>query len=124
MLLFLVIFLHLSIRKCMNRCNDETLNDMENQQIDEEFEYIPSSSTFIITTVLLFLSMSLKHSTSNFRFSLLLQDSLPIPVLSIYLVNLYFKNPYLRKYVWKNSFNLSSVRPQTIPIDIELQTIY
>ena len=110
--------------------NDYNSNDIvEDQVIDEDFEHIPDSSTFLITVLILFLKImkkmyiNLPIDTFIFIFDLLLADSFPLPILLMYVTNFYWKNPYLRKYVWKKIFNSSAVEPQNNPIEIELQSI-
>ena len=109
--------------------NDDNLNEVEDQEIDEEFEHIPDPSTFVITVLIILfkiiknMNLNLPTDTTIFRLGLLLFDSFPLPILFIYLANFYCINPYLRKYVWKNIFNSSSVQPQNNPIEIELQSI-
>ena len=130
-LLLLVIFIHISLQECIRVYNNNNSNDIvEDQVIDEDFEHIPDSSTFLITVLILFLKimtkmyLNLPTDASILRFNLLLADSFPLPTLLIYLTNFYWKNPYLRKYVWKKIFNSSAVEPQNIPaIEIELQSI-
>ena len=115
------------MEKCMKICSTDNSDDLENQQIDEQFEYIHDSSMFIIN-VLLIISRILFNNFSFkiwnvIRLNLILVDSFPILELFICIINIYYKNTYLRKYVWRNIFNSSSVQPQNEPIGIELQSI-
>ena len=126
-LLFLVIFIHISIEKCLKICNTDTLDHLENQQIDEQFEYIHDSNIFVINVLFFFLRILFNNLRfqilSSIRFNLLLVDSLPILALFTCISNIYYKNPYLRKYVWRNIFNSTSVQPQNGPNGIELQSM-
>ena len=105
----------------MKICNNDNSNELEDQEIDEEFEHIPDRSTFVLTVLIFFFQVIIRKMYLNEtnRFSLLLFDSLPMPILLLYVSNFYCINPYLRKYVWKTIFNSSSVQPQNELIEIE-----
>ena len=114
------------MEKCMKICNTDNSDDLENQQIDEQFEYIHDSSMFVINALFVLLRIvfiNFPFQISSFvRLNLLLVDSLPILALFTCISNIYYKNPYLRKYVWRNIFNSTSIQPQNGPNGIELQS--
>ena len=124
---FLVIFIHISIEKCMKICYADNLNDLENQPVGEQFEYIHDSSMFIINALFVLLRIvfnNFSFEISSFiRLNLLLDDSIPILALFTCVCNIYYNNPYLRKYVWRNMFNSTSVQPQNSTMGIELQSM-
>ena len=111
----------------MKICNADNLDDLENQHVGEQFEYIHDSSMFVINALFVLLRIvfiNFPFQISSFvRLNLLLVDSLPILALFICMLNFYYKNPYLRKYVWTNIFDSSSVHPQNDSNGIELQSV-
>ena len=102
---------------------------MVNQQNYEQFVHVYGPTSFVVFSVLAVLYL-FKHIFTvlpipqmTIRLNLLLFDSFPILVFVAFLTNFYYKNPYLRTYVWRKVMNSSSVQPQSDHIDIELQSI-
>ena len=126
-ILFLIIFMHLSLRKCLRKPiaqpqNDEiSHNDLEVEQV----EHIVDAHFLLLMTLTnlsIHISFFLPTQILPYRFSLALQDFstiLPNPLLMSYF---YYRNPNLWNFVLKKIFRGSSVQP--IPQnEIQLQSI-
>ena len=129
-ILFLVIIIHLSLRKFLRKPtaqpqNDEiSHNDLEVEQI-EQVEHIVDAHFLLLmtlTNISIHISFFLPTQILPYRFSLALQDFstiLPNPLLMSYF---YYRNPNLWKFVLKKIFRGSSVHP--VPQnEIQLQNI-
>ena len=138
-ILFLVIIIHLSLRKCLRKPtaqpkNDEISHtDLEVEQVEqvehvehvEQVEHIvdaPFLLLMTLTNLSIHISFFLPIQILPYRFSLALQDFstiLPNPLLMSYF---YYRNPNLWNFVMKKIFRGSSVQP--VPQnEIQLQNI-
>ena len=126
-ILFLVIIIHISLRKCLRKPtaqpqNDEISdNDLEVEQVDHivDAHYL---LLMTLTNLSIQISFFLPTQMLPYRFSLTLQDFstiLPNPLLMSYF---YYRNPNLWNFVLKKIFQGSSVQP--VPQnEIQLQSI-
>ena len=106
--------------------NNETVDDMENQQNDEQFGHIFDLHTVGLYSVYLILFIQfhvLPREILILRLELLFFDSFSIINAVSHLTFFYYKNPHLRKYVWRKIFSSSTIQPQNDLIEIELQSI-
>ena len=106
--------------------NNDIVEDVENQPNDEQFIHVFGPNTIVITTVLIllrFIFTTLPIQMLTVRIGLLFHDSFYILAAVSLLTNFYYKNPHLRKYVWRKLFSSSSIQPQNYPTEIELYPI-
>ena len=125
-LLLLVIIMHAMVEKIMKNFNSAAMEDVENQEIGEPLEHLFDSTSIVFLVILFFSSYALRFSPNqilNLRFSLLLLDSISIVRDVVFLSHIYYRNPHLRAYVWKNMISTSSVQPQYDQNEIELQSM-
>ena len=126
-ILFLVIIIHLSLRKCLRKPTAQPQNDeiSHNGLEVEQVEHIVDAHFLLLmtlTNISIHISFFLPTQILPYRFSLALQDFstiLPNPLLMSYF---YYRNPNLWKFVLKKIFRGSSVQP--VPQnEIQLQNI-
>ena len=129
-ILFLVIFIHLSLRKCLRKPTAQTQNDEISHndlevELVEQVEHIVDARFLLLMTLTnlsIYISFHLPTQILPYRFSLALQDFstiLPNPLLMSYF---YYRNPNLWNFVLKKIFRGSSVQP--VPQnEIQLQSI-
>ena len=127
-ILFLVIIIHLSLRKCLRKPTSQPQNDeiSHNGLEVEQVEHIVDAHYLLLMTLTnLSIHISFHLPATQilpYRFSLALQDFstiLPNPLLMSYF---YYRNPNLWNFVMKKIFQGSSVQP--VPQnEIQLQSI-
>ena len=126
-ILFLVIIIHLSLRKCLRKPASQPQNDeiSHNGLEVEQVEHIVDAHFLLLMTLTILsiqISLHLPTQILPYRFSLALQDFstiLPNPLLMSYF---YYRNPNLWNFVLKKIFQGSSVQP--VPQnEIQLQSI-
>ena len=125
-LLLLVIIIHTMVEKVMKNFHNAAIEDMGNQEIGEPLEHLFDSTSIVLLVIILFSSYALRflpNQILNLRFSLLLLDSIPIVRDFVFMSHMYYRNPHLRAYVWKNMISTSSVQPQHDQNEIELQSM-
>ena len=104
--------------------NNETVENLENLQNDEQFVHVYGLNTIVFFTVVLVFSRLPRQILIVVpRFHLLFYDSYTILADVLHLTIFYYKNSYLRKYVWQKLISSSSIKPQNDPIEIELHSI-
>ena len=111
----------------METRNNETVDDMEYQQNDEQLIHIFDLHTVGLYSVYLILFIqfhALPSEILTLRLELLFFDSYPIIITAVsHLTFFYYKNPHLRRYMWRKIFSSSTIQPQNDLIEIELQSI-
>ena len=125
-LLLLVIIIHTMVEKVMKNFHNAAIEDMGNQEIGEPLEHLFDSTSIVFGVIIFYSSYALRFSPNqilNLRFSLLLLDSIPIVRDFVFMSHMYYRNPHLRAYVWKNMISTSSVQPQHDQNEIELQSM-
>ena len=126
-ILFLVIFMHLSLRKCLRKPTSQPQNDeiSHNGLEVEQVEHIVDIHFLLLMSLINLSIHILFHLPTQilpYRFSLALQDFstiLPNPLLMSYF---YYRNPNLWNFVLKKIFQGSSVQPVS-QNEIQLQSI-
>ena len=126
-ILFLVIFIHLSLRKCLRKPTSQPQNDeiSHNGLEVEQVEHIVDIHFLLLMSLInlsIHISFHLPTQILPYRFSLALQDFstiLPNPLLMSYF---YYRNPNLWNFVLKKIFQGSSVQPVS-QNEIQLQSI-
>ena len=125
-LLLLVIIIHTMVEKVMKNFHNAAIEDMGNQETGEPLEHLFDSTSIVFLVILSLSFFALGYSPIqilNLRFSLLLRDSILIVRDVVFMSHIYYRNPHLRAYVWKNMISTSSVQPQHDQNEIELQSM-
>ena len=129
LLLFLVIGIHILIEKfskCIHHENEENAF-VENNEI--EIEYLVDGYYFLSVTFVAFSVCALHYPPFDIlprRYELLFQNFSSLLADPIRMFLFYFKNPYLRQYLWSHIFRMSSIQiqPQINCDEMELSVVF
>ena len=116
--------MHILIKKCYKVYNNVVVVENEDESGDEN---ILGSRLYLFSTVSILVIVFIVRTSlvqwlpPRFRF-LILQELVPIFCFIPIVLYFYYKNPLLRNFVWVKMINPSTVHPQEIQNEIELES--